>query len=478
MQHYDVIVIGAGPGGYVAAIRAAQLGLTTACVESWRSADGETALGGTCLNVGCIPSKALLETSHLFAEIKDDASRHGIHTSAASINVAEMMARKDRVVNRMTQGIHGLLKKNAVDLLAGHGAILAESGVDHYCLAVSPDGGDEPLVVSAKHVIIATGSTPAKLPSATVDNNKIVDSTGALSFSEVPRRLGVIGAGAIGLELGSVWKRLGAEVTLLEALPSFLAPVDEQIAKQAYQLFTRRQGLDIKIGARVTGVGSNNQEVIVVYEDAEGKGQISVDKLIVAVGRVPNTEGLGVEACGLAVDEGGFIKTDENCCTNLPHVYAIGDVAGGAMLAHKASEEGIAVAERIAGHATPINHALIPWIIYTWPEIAWVGMNEQTLKSRHINYRVGTFPFAANSRANVMGDAEGMVKLLADQHTDRVLGVHMLGPNASELIAETVLAMAFDASSEDIARTIHSHPSLSEAIHEAALGVDGRALHI
>ena len=478
MQHYDVIVIGAGPGGYVAALRAAQLGLTTACVESWRSVDGDPALGGTCLNVGCIPSKALLETSHLFAEIKDEAKQHGIHTSAASINVAEMMARKDRIVVRMTQGIRSLLKKNAVDLLAGHGAILAESGADHYRIAVSLETQDEPLVVAAKHVIIATGSKPAILPSATADNLKIVDSTGALSFSEAPRRLGIIGAGAIGLELGSVWKRLGTEVTLLEALPSFLAPVDEQISKQAYQIFTQRQGLEIKIGARVTGVGSNNQEVIVMYEDAEGKRQISVDKLIVAVGRVPHTEGLGAKDCGLQLDDRGFIKVDDACRTNLPNVYAIGDVIGGAMLAHKASEQGVAVAERIAGHATPINHALMPWIIYTWPEIAWVGMTEQTLKAQDVAYCVGTFPFSANSRANVMGRTEGMVKIIADRHTDSVLGVHILGPNASELIAEAVLAMAFDASSEDIARTIHSHPTLSEAVHEAALGVDGRTLHI
>ncbi len=480
MKNYDVIVIGAGPGGYVAAIRCAQLGLTTACVESWSKKSGKPALGGTCLNVGCIPSKALLESSHHFSHLKNDAVDHGINVSGASMNVIKMIARKDKIVQMLTQGIAGLFRKNNIELLHGRGRITSRDETGQYLVEVLPASveGGEILTASAKHIIIATGSVPSNIPPAKVDNDRIVDSTGALAFTETPRKLCVIGAGVIGLELGSVWSRLGSEVIILEALESFLEPVDNQLSDEAYKILTK-QGLDIRLGAKVTGTGSNNQEVTVIYEDGEGKQQISVDKLIVAVGRSPNTEGLDAEACGLDLDEKGFIEVDEQCQTRLPNVYAIGDVVRGPMLAHKASEEGVAVAERIAGQpGHMMNYQIIPWVIYTWPEIAWVGLTEEELQNTGIDYKVGTYPFAANSRARAMGDSAGLVKILADSQSDRILGIHILGPNASELISEAVLAMEFDASSEDIARTIHAHPSLSEAIHEAALGVDSRALHI
>ena len=479
MKNYDVIIIGAGPGGYVAAIRCAQLGLSVACVESWSKENGKPALGGTCLNVGCIPSKALLELTHHFSYLKNDAADYGINVSGASMDVNKMIARKDKTVQILTQGIASLFKKNNIDLLHGRGRITAQDNSGHYLIEVSPSSteDEETITASAKHIIIATGSEPTKIPSAKVDNDRIVDSTGALAFNETPRKLCIIGAGVIGLELGSVWSRLGSEVVILEALDSFLEPVDNQLSDEAYKILSK-QGLDIKLGARVTGTGSNNQEVIVIYENAEGKQQISIDKLIVAVGRSPNTEGLDAEACGLTLDEKGFIKVDDQCQTNLPNVFAIGDVVRGPMLAHKASEEGVAVAERIAGQPGHVNYQTIPWVIYTWPEIAWVGMTEQELEENGIDYKVGTFPFIANSRARATGDTAGIVKILADSQNDRVLGVHILGPNASELISEAVLAMEFDACSEDIARTIHGHPSLSEAIHEAALDVDNRALHI
>lgn len=479
MKNYDVIVIGAGPGGYVAAIRCAQLGLSTACVESWSKKSGKPALGGTCLNVGCIPSKALLESSHHFSHLKNDAVDHGINVSGASMNVIKMIARKDKIVQMLTQGIAGLFRKNNIELLHGRGRITSRDETGQYHVEVLPASveGGEILTASAKHIIIATGSVPSNIPPAKVDNDRIVDSTGALAFTETPRKLCVIGAGVIGLELGSVWSRLGSEVIILEALESFLEPVDNQLSDEAYKILTK-QGLDIRLGAKVTGTGSNNQEVTVIYEDAKGKKQISVDKLIVAVGRSPNTEGLDAEACGLELDEKGFIEVDEQCQTRLPNVYAIGDVVRGSMLAHKASEEGVAVAERIVGQPGHMNYQIIPWVIYTWPEIAWVGLTEEELQNTGIDYKVGTYPFAANSRARTMGDSAGLVKILADSQSDRILGIHILGPNASELISEAVLAMEFDASSEDIARTIHAHPSLSEAIHEAALGVDSRAIHI
>jgi len=474
MQNFDVVVIGAGPGGYVAAIRCAQLGLSTACVESWINEQGKPALGGTCLNVGCIPSKALLDSSHQYAHIKHEAGEHGITVSGVSIDVNKMVARKARVVTTLTTGIAGLFRKNKVEWLQGHGCLLPGNHIE-----ITPVGTEntEKFVVSATHIIIATGSVPAKIPPAPVDQDKIVDSTGALNFNQAPRTLGVIGAGVIGLELGSVWKRLGSEVIILEALDEFLPACDRQIANEAWKIL-QKQGLDIRMGAKVTGSGTNNQQVIVTYEDKDGKHQINVDKLIVAVGRKPNTQGLGAKEAGLNMDERGFIIVDDHCQTNLPNVYAVGDVVRGPMLAHKASEEGVAVAERIAGKASHMNYEVIPWVIYTWPEIAWVGKTEQELKDAGIEYRTGAFPFLASGRGRAMGETGGLIKILGDAKTDRILGVHIIGPNASELIAEAVLAMEFDGSTEDIARTIHAHPTLAEAMHEAALAVDGRPIHI
>ncbi len=474
MSSYDVVVIGAGPGGYVAAIRCAQLGLSTACVESWINDSGKPVLGGTCLNVGCIPSKALLDSSHHFFHIKNEASEHGINVGGVTIDVNKMVARKEKIVQILTQGIAGLFRKNKVNWIKGHARLLSNTEIE---INPTSESHAEKSTVTAKHIIIATGSVPTRIPPIAIDQNLIVDSTGALSFNDVPRTLGVIGAGVIGLELGSVWNRLGSEVIILEALTDFLAPVDRQIAAEAEKTLTR-QGLNIKLGARVTGTGSNNRQVTVNYEDAEGKQQITIDKLIVAVGRTPNTQGLGAEECGLELDERGFIVVDNECKTSLANVYAIGDVVRGPMLAHKASEEGVAVVERIAGHPGHINLDTIPWVIYTWPEIAWAGKTEQELKQAGIEYRSGSFPFIASGRARASGETTGMVKILGDARTDRILGVHIFGPNASELIAEAVLAMEFDGSTEDLARTIHAHPTLSEAMHEAALAVDNRTIHI
>ena len=473
MKSFDVVVIGGGPGGYVAAIRCAQLGLSTACVESWLNDENQPVLGGTCLNVGCIPSKALLDSSHHYSFIKHEAKEHGINAPGVGMDVHRMIERKKNIVQTLTQGIAGLLRKNKVEWLKGHGRFVSENEIE--VQPVGEDSGDI-YQVTAKNIIIATGSVPMTIPPAHVDNELVVDSTGALAFTDVPRRLGVIGAGVIGLELGSVWNRLGSEVLVLEALDDFLAPVDRQVANEAEKLL-RKQGLDIRLGAKVIGTGCNNREVTITYEDSEGKQQIVVDKLIVAVGRKPNTQGLGADEVGIVLDERGFIEVDELCRTRLANVYAIGDVVRGPMLAHKASEEGVAVAERIAGKAGHINYDAIPWVIYTWPEIAWVGKTEHELKAEGVDYQIGSFPIAASGRARAMGELNGMVKMISDAKTDRVLGVHILGPNASELISEAVLAMEFDGSSEDIARTIHAHPTLAEAMHEAALAVDKRAIH-
>ncbi|MCZ6525293.1 MAG: dihydrolipoyl dehydrogenase [Gammaproteobacteria bacterium] len=474
MKSFDVVVIGAGPGGYIAAIRCAQLGLSTACVESWLNDEGKPALGGTCLNVGCIPSKALLDSSHHFSHIKHEAGSHGINVPGITIDVNKMIERKNKIVQTLTQGIAGLFRKNKVEWLQGHAKLISGDQIE---VAPVGEGSAEPYVVTAKNFIIATGSVPVNISPAPVDDELSVDSTGALKFNDVPRRLGVIGAGIVGLELGSVWNRLGSQVIILEALDDFLEPVDRQIANEAEKVF-RKQGLDIRLGAKVTGTGSNNREVTVTYEDTKGKQQLIVDKLIVAVGRKPNIEGLGATDVGLNIDERGFINVDNNNLTNLANVYAIGDVVRGPMLAHKASEEGIAIAERIAGKPGHMNYDVIPWVVYTWPEIAWVGKTEQELKADSTEYQTGVFPFAASGRARAMGETTGMIKMLSDANTDRVLGVHIFGPSASELITEAVIAMEFDASAEDIARTIHAHPSLSEAMHEAALAVDKRALHI
>lgn len=474
MKEYDVVIIGAGPGGYVAAIRCAQLGLSVACIESWLNEEGKPALGGTCLNVGCIPSKALLDSSHQYSHIKHDVADHGINVASVTLDVNKMINRKKKIVSTLTQGIAGLFKKNKVEWLQGKGRLL-----DGKMIEIIPVAGEagEPYTVSAANIIIATGSVPVNIPVAKVDNELIVDSTGALEFNDVPKRLGIIGAGVIGLELGSVWNRLGSEVIILEALDEFLPSADRQIAVEAEKIL-RKQGLDIRLGTKVTGTGSNNREITVTYETGGEKQQISFDKLIVAVGRKPNTDGLGAKEAGLELDERGFLEVDDMCRTSLENVYAIGDVIKGPMLAHRASEEGIVVAERIAGKNAHMNYDVIPWVIYTWPEVAWVGKTEQQLKNEGIEYKTGVFPFMASGRARAMGETGGMIKMISDARTDSILGVHILGPSASELLSEAVLAMEFDGSSEDIARTIHAHPTLAEAMHEAALAVDKRTIHI
>jgi dihydrolipoamide dehydrogenase len=471
-KKYDVVVIGAGPAGYVAAIRCAQLGLKTACIDEWINETGHPSLGGTCLNVGCIPSKALLDSSHYFHHIMHQAKDHGITVPEAQIDVPAMQKRKQKVVAMLTKGIDGLFKKNKVERVFGTGALTADREV-----TVTPPGEKTSLKFAADHIVIATGSEPILLPHVSVDGTTIVDSSGALGLNEVPSRLAVIGAGVIGLELGSVWNRLGAAVTLIEAMDEFLMAVDQELAKDALQAF-KKQGLDVKLGSKVTGTKPTDNGLHIDFENAAGRQQLEVDKLIVAVGRKPYTAGLGAKEVGLVLDERGFIQVNEHWETNLEHVYAIGDVIGGPMLAHKGSEEGIAVAERIAGQAGQVNYETIPWIIYTWPEIAWVGKPEQQLQEEGVKYRAGLFPFMASGRARAMGEPAGKVKIIGDARTDRILGVHIFGPQASELIAAAVLAMECDASTEDLARTVHAHPTLSEAMHEAALAVDGRAIHI
>ena len=472
MAEFDVVVIGAGPGGYVAAIRCAQLGMKVACVDEWKNSQGKPSLGGTCLNVGCIPSKALLESSENFEKISHDFDAHGITVKGVQIDVAKMLARKDKIVSDFTSGIGTLFKKNKVSSLQGSATLLGREG-DAWRIAVA--GGEE---LRAKHVIIATGSTPRTLPQAKLDGERVVDNSGALTFTEVPKRLAIIGAGVIGLELGSVWCRLGSEVTILEAMPAFMPAADEQVAKEALRAFTK-QGLKIHLGVQIDKVAQSKKELAISWKDAQGAAQeLLADKMIVAVGRVPNTTGLGVKEAGLKMDAAGRLEVDEHCRTNLPNVYAIGDVVRGPMLAHKASEEGVMVAEIIAGQAGHCDLNLVPWVMYATPEIAWVGKTEQQLKKDGVAYKAGQFPFMANGRARALGETAGFVKILADSFSDRILGVHIIGAMASELIQQGVLAMAFSASSEDLARTIHAHPSLSEVIHEAALAVDKRTIHI
>jgi len=472
MKTYDVVVIGAGPGGYVAAIRCAQLGLRTACVDKWLSPAGKPSLGGTCLNVGCIPSKALLDSSHHFHNLAHLLPIHGISVENPAIDVAAMLARKDRIVNTLTGGITGLFKKNGVEWLQGGGSLLSDRKV-----AIAGHDGKF-VTVDAGHVIIATGSVPVEISAAPLDGDSTVDSRGALTFPEVPTRLGVIGAGVIGLELGSVWSRLGSEVVLLEALPDFLAPVDRQIAKEALSVF-RAQGLDIRLGTLVTKASKSTQAVRVQYKDAGAneRHELEVDKLIVCVGRRAYADGLNLDAAGIKTDERGRIEVDRLCRTSADGIFAIGDVVKGPMLAHKASEEGIAVAELIAGQSAHIDHGTVPWVIYTHPEIAWVGKTEAELKTEGIPYRTGSFPYRALGRAHGSGETTGLIKIIGHRKTDRILGVHIFGASASELIAEAVTAMEFHASTEDLARTVHAHPTLSEAMHEAALAVDGRAIH-
>src|SRR3954471_10272902 len=469
-KNFDVVVIGGGPGGYIAAIRAAQLGFNTACIDEWKNKAGGPAPGGTCTNVGCIPSKALLQSSENYEHAGKHFADHGIAVQGLSIDVQKMLARKDAVVKQNNDGILYLFKKNKVTFFHGRGAF-AKAGDAGYEIQV----GDETLV--GKHVIIATGSNARPLPGVPFDEEMILSNDGALRIPATPQKLVLIGSGVIGLEMGSVWRRVGAEVTVLEALPTFLGAVDEQIAKEAHKAFTR-QGLKIELGVKVGEIKNGANGVSIAWTNAKGEAQtLDVDKLIVSIGRVPNTIGLAADAVGLKLDERGAITVDGDCRTNLPNVWAIGDVVRGPMLAHKAEEEGVAVAERIAGQHGHVNFNTIPWVIYTSPEIAWVGKNEQQLKAEGVSYRAGTFPFAANGRARALGDTTGFVKFLADAKTDEILGVHMIGPMVSELIGEACVAMEFKASSEDIGRICHAHPSLSEATKEAALAIDKRTLN-
>ena len=476
MSQFDVVVIGAGPGGYVAAIRAAQLGFKTACIDAGVNKKGDApALGGTCLNVGCIPSKALLQSSEHFHAAQHDFAEHGITVGDVKFDAAKMIERKDAIVTKLTGGIAFLFQKNKVTSLHGKGSFKGKNG-DLYQIEVDNKG--EKTVVEAKNVIIATGSVPRPLPQIAIDNKNVLDNEGALNLTAVPKKLGIIGSGVIGLEMGSVWKRVGSQVTILEAAPTFLAAADQQIAKEAFKYFTKEQGLAIELGVKIGEIKSDAKGVTVEFELANGeKKSETFDKLIVSIGRIPNTNGLNGEAVGLEKDERGFIKVDGDCRTNLPKVWAIGDVVRGPMLAHKASDEGVAVAERIAGQKPHIDFNNVPFVIYTDPEIAWVGKTEEQPKAEGVKYKKGTSGFGANGRALGLGKAKGTVKVLADAETDRILGVHMVGPMVSELIAEGVVGLEFSASSEDIARIIHAHPTLSEVVHEACLAADKRALH-
>jgi dihydrolipoamide dehydrogenase len=472
-QSFDVIVIGGGPGGYIAAIRAAQLGFKVACIDEWKNAAGGPALGGTCTNVGCIPSKALLQSSEHFDHANHHFAEHGISTGTVKMDVSKMVGRKDAVVKQNNDGIQYLLKKNKVTFFHGRGSFV--KAVDGgYEIQVA--GAKEELL-TGKQIVVATGSNARALAGVPFDEETVLSNDGALRLGAVPKKLVLIGSGVIGLEMGSVWRRLGSDVTILEGLPTFLGAVDEQIAKEAKKAFDK-QGLKIELGVKVGDIKTTKKGVSVAYTNAKGEAlSLDADKLIVSIGRVPNTIGLNAEGVGLQLDERGAIMVDADCKTSLPGVWAVGDVVRGPMLAHKAEEEGVAVAERIAGQHGHVNFNTIPWVIYTSPEIAWVGETEQQLKARGAAYKAGTFPFLANGRARALGDTTGMVKFLADATTDEILGVHIVGPMASELIAEAVVAMEFKASAEDIARICHAHPSLSEATKEAALAVDKRTLN-
>jgi dihydrolipoamide dehydrogenase len=471
---FDVVVIGAGPAGYVAAIRAAQLGFSVACIDDWKNEQGGPAPGGTCTNVGCIPSKALLQSSENFDHAGHAFADHGIGFGNLTIDVAKMMARKLAVVKQNNDGILYLFKKNKVAFFHGRGSFAGRDESGAWQVAVA---GAKPEALTARHVIVATGSNARALPGAPFDEQAILSNDGALAIGAVPKTLGIVGAGVIGLEMGSVWRRLGADVTILEALPDFLGVADAQVAAEAKKAFTK-QGLKIVLGVKIEKVEHGAGGVRVAYADSAGKAQtLACDKLIVSIGRVPNTDGLNAQAVGLALDERGFVRVDDDCRTGLDNVWAVGDVVRGPMLAHKGEEEGVAVAERIAGQKPHVDFNTVPWVIYTSPEIAWVGQTEQQLKATGRDVRTGSFPFMANGRARALGDTTGFVKVIADAKTDQILGVHAVGPMVSELIAEAVVAMEFKASAEDIARICHAHPSLSEATKEAALAVDKRALN-
>ena len=470
-DQYDVIVIGAGPAGYAAAIRCAQLGFATACIDKSLGKDGAPVLGGTCLNWGCIPSKALLDASHKYVEAKGHLGDIGIEVHGVSIDVPKMIARKDEVVKGLTGGITALFKGNGVTSLPGTGQLLAGPQVAYQ------DHQGATSTLAAEHVILAAGSVPMAIPAAPLAEDLVVDSTGALEFQEVPKRLGVIGAGVIGLELGSVWRRLGSDVVILEALDDFLPMADRRIARDALKTL-KGQGLDIRLGALVTAAEATGSEVQVRFKDGSGEQALTFDKLIVAVGRRPCTDGLLANDAGVAVDGRGFIEVDEHCATGVPGVHAVGDCVRGPMLAHKGAEEGVMVAERLAGFKPAVNYGTVPNVIYTHPEIAWVGKTEEELADEGVAVKTGSFPFAASGRALAANDAAGLVKVVADAESDRLLGIHVLGPQASEIIAEGVIAMEFDASAEDLGLTMFAHPTLSEALHEAALGVAGRAIHM
>ena len=466
---FDVVVIGGGPAGYPAAIRAAQNKLSVACIDEWKNLDGSFAFGGTCLNAGCIPSKALLESSELYHRAHEEFAAHGIKATGVSLELPQMQKRKAGIVKTMTQGILALFKAAGVAPLQGHGRLLPGRKVEY----TAHDGTRREL--TAKNVIIATGSSPMELRSAPFDGKRIVDSWGALEFDAVPKRLGVIGAGVIGLELGSVWRRLGSEVVVLEALPEFLAIADQQLAKEALRHF-KKQGLDVRLGAKVTGAQVAGDCVTVAYTDSKGEQSLTVDKLVVSIGRRPYTKDLLAAGTGVEIDERGFIKVDHECRTGAEGIWAIGDVVRGPMLAHKGKEEGVTVADHIAGKYGEVNYKTVPSVIYTAPEIAWVGLTEEQVKASGRPYKTGVFPFLASGRARAMEQAQGFAKLIAAQDDDEILGVHVVGPMAGELIAEAVLAMEYSASSEDLQRTIHAHPTLSEALHEAALAADKRAI--
>ena len=472
-KQFDVIVIGGGPGGYIAAIRAAQLGFNVACIDEWKNETGGPAPGGTCTNVGCIPSKALLQSSEHFNHANHHFAEHGITATDVSMDVAKMLARKNTVVKQNNDGILYLFKKNKIAFFHGRGSFVKASDIGY---EIKVAGATEE-TLTGKQIIIATGSNARAMPGTPFDEVNVLSNDGALNIGAVPKKLGLIGSGVIGLEMGSVWKRLGADVTILEGLPVFLGAVDEQVAKEAFKAFTK-QGLNIELGVKVGEIKNGKKGVSVAYTNAKGEvKELDVDKLIISIGRVPNTIGLGAETIGLELDERGAIVVDGDCKTNLPGVWAVGDVVRGPMLAHKAEEEGVAVAERIAGQHGHVNFNTVPWVIYTSPEIAWVGRTEQQLKADGVAYKAGSFPFLANGRARALGDTTGFVKFLADATTDEILGVHIVGPQASELISEAVVAMEFKASAEDIARICHAHPSLSEATKEAALAVDKRTLN-
>ena len=467
---YDVVIIGGGPAGYVSAIRCSQLGLSVACVESMQDEDGIQKYGGTCLNVGCIPSKALLESSQRFYDVNNKLDKHGIKAINVELDIPAMMNRKDKIVSQLVGGVSGLFKANKVTPIQGHGKLL--SG-----MKVEVTNGESIEILEAKNIILASGSAPIEISAATFDGLNIVDSTGALEFNSVPKKLGVIGAGVIGLELGSVWARLGSEVTMLEAMPEFLPMADKKIAKEVFKEFTK-QGLNIKLGCKVVNAKAGKNNVTVEYEEEGSLKNEIFEKLIVAVGRAPNTSNLLSEDSQIDLDDRGFIKVDDFCQTNQSGIWAIGDVVRGPMLAHKGSEEGIMVAERIAGKHTAVNYDLVPSVIYTHPEVAWVGKNEEELKNERIDYKVGSFPFAASGRALAIDESVGSVKILADKITDTILGIHVFGPSAAELVQQGLIAMEFGSSSEDIGLTMFSHPTVSEALHEAALAVNGHAIHI